>query len=350
MKKILILLMLIIPTNYKAMNTSASSAILMDMDTHRVLYAKNIHEIRSVASISKIMTATIAIESKKLNKMVTIGDEINSSYGSGIYIKKGEKLLLKDLVYGLMLRSGNDAAISIAYYVGNNEENFVKMMNEKAKKIGMTNTTFNNPSGLDKELGNYSTAYDMALLTSYAMKNKTYRKITSTKEYRLNTNKNSYLWKNKNKMLKKYEYTTGGKTGYTEKARRTLVSTATKDGINLVVVTLNDSNDWYDHEKLFEYGFSNYQKYKILDKKRLNINSKYYKNYKLYIKKDYYYILSSNEANSIRIRYKLDKYKHKLNNKKIGTAFVYLGDKLIHKESIYISKKANEKKRVFKLW
>lgn len=350
MKKILAFLLLIIPMNYKAIETSATSAILMDMDTHRIMYAKNIHNVRSVASISKIMTAIIAIESDKLNKTVIIGDEINKAYGSGIYIKKGEKLLLIDLVYGLMLRSGNDAAASIAHYVGKNEENFVKLMNEKAVDIGMKNTTFNNPSGLDQDKGNYSTAYDMAILTSYAMKNKIYRKITSTKEYKLNTNMNNYLWKNKNKLLKKYKYTTGGKTGFTENARRTLVTTATKDNMKLVVVTLNDSNDWYDHEQLFEYGFANYKTYKILNKGKINIYSKYYKNYNLYIKKNFNYTLSLNEKGSIKVKYKLEKYKHINNGKKIGTAYVYLGDELIHKEKIYISKKNNTKKGIQKVW
>ena len=277
MKKILLLIFLMFPISIFAIETSARSAILMDMDSNKILYEKNINEQRSVASISKIMTAVVAIESGKLDDKVTIGREINTSYGSGIYIKEGEVLTLRDLLYGLMLRSGNDAAIAIATYVGGNSTNFVKLMNDKAKKIGMNNTVFNNPSGLDQEKGNYSTAHDMAILASYAMKNNEYKKITSTKKYVLKTNKNVYSWINKNKLLSLYKYTTGGKTGFTEIAKRTLVSTASRDNMNLVVVTLNDGNDWQDHQNLFEYGFNNYTNLKILNKGIINIyNEKYY--------------------------------------------------------------------------
>ena len=177
----------------------------MDTDSNRILYAENIHEVRSVASISKIMTAALAVESGKLDEKVVVGDEILSAYGSAIYIKVGEELTLRDLVYGLMLRSGNDAALAIAKYVGGDVDTFVQMMNDKAKKIGMKNTTFNNPSGLDEEAGNFSTAYDMAILTSYAMQLKIYREIVKTKQYKLQTNKNTYVWNNKNKLLKLYD-------------------------------------------------------------------------------------------------------------------------------------------------
>lgn len=286
MKKLLFLILLLIPFSIKAIDTSATSAILMDQDSKRILYAKDIHNVRSVASISKIMTAIVAIENGKLNKKITIGDEIDGAYGSGIYIKKGEKLLLKDLLYGLMLRSGNDAALAIAHHVGGDVDKFVQMMNDLAKKIGMKNSQFNNPSGLDQDKGNYSTAYDMAILTSYAMKNETYRKIVKTKKYVLKTNKNTYVWHNKNKLLKQYEYTTGGKTGFTEKARRTLVTTASNNNLNLVAVTLNDGNDFTDHQNLFEYGFANYENKLLLKKGYLKITGEnYYNKRKLYVKK-----------------------------------------------------------------
>ena len=156
MKKLIIFLfILLIPFKINALETSAISAILMDLDNNRILYADNIHNVRSVASISKIMTAILAVESGKLDDTVTIGEEIKEAYGSGIYIQVGEKMILRDLVYGLMLRSGNDAAVAIAKYVGGDVNKFVEMMNEKAKEIGMKNTTFNNPSGLDQEKGNY---------------------------------------------------------------------------------------------------------------------------------------------------------------------------------------------------
>ena len=348
MKKVILLLLLLIPLKINAIETSARSAILMDIDSNRVLYEKNIHEIKSVASISKIMTATVAIESGKLDDKVIVGDEINDAYGSGIYIKVGEELTLRDLLYGLMLRSGNDAALAIAKYVGGDVDTFVKMMNDKAKELKMTNTTFNNPSGLDQEKGNYSTAYDMAILTSYAMKLDEYRTITSTKKYTLTTNKNTYSWINKNKLLSMYKYTTGGKTGFTEIAKRTLVTTASRDNLNLVVVTLNDGNDWMDHQSLFEYGFNNFTNINILKEGKLNIyNEKYYSDYELYIKNDYSYLLQNSEEESLLMKYVLEK-KRKINNyDKVGVIEIYLGDKIIHKEDIYVRILKNQRKKSF---
>lgn len=345
MKKLLLLLIIFVPVSVKAIRTSATSAILMDMDSGRILYAKDIHNARSVASISKIMTAIVAIDSEQLKDKVIVGDEIDKAYGSGIYIKKGEKLTLQDLLYGLMLRSGNDAALAIANHVGENTEDFIKQMNDKASVLGMKNSVFRNPHGLDQEDGgNVSTAYDMAKLTSYAMKNKTYQKIVSTKKYTLKTNKNTYVWHNKNKLLSRYEYTTGGKTGFTEIARRTLVTTASKNHMNLVVVTLNDGNDFFDHQNLFEYAFSNYKNYQILKKGNLQIkDDEYYKKHQLYIRHDYLYPLSEEEKGSIKIKYELKKVRKLKNNMKVGVVKVYFADQLIHKESIYI--KYHEKKK-----
>ena len=185
MKKIIIfLIILLIPVNVSAYSSSATSTILMDTDNNRILYANNVHAVRSIASISKIMTCIVAIENSNIDDIVTVNDSIKGSYGSGIYITIGEELTLKDLLYGLMLRSGNDAALMIADYVGGSVENFVDLMNKKAKEIGMNNTTFNNPSGLDSDKGNYSTAYDMAILTSYAMKNEIYKEINPWKAIR----------------------------------------------------------------------------------------------------------------------------------------------------------------------
>ena len=348
MKKILLFLSLIIPIGVGAIDTSARSAILMDIDSNRILYEENINEVRSVASISKIMTALLAIESGKLDEVVVVGDEIEKSYGSGIYIKVGEKLTLRDLVYGLMLRSGNDAALAIAKYVGGTVEDFVKRMNEKANEIGMNNTTFNNPSGLDQDKGNYSTSYDMAILTSYAMKNEEYKKITGTKKYTLKTNKNTYSWINKNKLLSIYKYTTGGKTGFTEIAKRTLVSTASKHNTNLVVVTLNDGNDWQDHQNLFEYGFSNYSNIKVLEKGNITIyNDDYYEDYELYVKNDFSYLMGANEKDNLVFKYELEKNRNIKNDDKIGVLKIYLGDKKIHEEKIFVKIIKNNKKSFF---
>ncbi len=349
MKKILILFLLI-PFLVRAYSTSATSAILMDLDSGRIVYANNKDLVRSVASISKIMTAVVAIESDKLDEIVTVGSEIKSAYGSGIYIKEGEELTLRDLLYGLMLRSGNDAALSIATYVGGDVQAFVSMMNDKAKSIGMKNSTFNNPSGLDQEKGNYSSAYDMALLMKYAYQLKEFREIVSTKKYELKTNMNYYLWNNKNKLLYMYKYANGGKTGFTEKARRTLVTTASKNNTNLVAVTLNDGNDFLDHKALFEEAFGEYNSYQILNKDKVNIvGETFYKNAYFYLKKDFTYLLKKKEIDDILIKYNLDKIDNVQSDTKVGGVKVYFKDKVIYTGDVFIKLK-KEKKSFWKVF
>lgn len=349
MKKILILFLLI-PFLVRAYSTSATSAILMDLDSGRIIYANNKDLVRSVASISKIMTAVVAIESDKLDEIVTVGSEIKSAYGSGIYIKEGEELTLRDLLYGLMLRSGNDAALSIATYVGGDVQAFVSMMNAKAKSIGMKNSTFNNPSGLDQEKGNYSSAYDMALLMKYAYQLKEFREIVSTKKYELKTNMNYYLWNNKNKLLYMYKYANGGKTGFTEKARRTLVTTASKNNTNLVAVTLNDGNDFLDHKALFEEAFGEYNSYQILNKDKVNIvGETFYKNAYFYLKKDFTYLLKKKEIDDILIKYNLDKIDNVQSDTKVGGVKVYFKDKVIYTGDVFIKVK-KEKKSFWKVF
>ena len=339
MKKLVLILLLLIPINIKAYESSASSVVLMDMDSLNVIYGGNMHDVRSVASISKIMTAILAIENADVNSAVTIGEEITKAYGSGIYIKQGEEITLESLLYGLMLRSGNDAALAIANYVGGDIDSFVEMMNEKAVEIGMKNTTFNNPHGLDENGGNLSTAYDMALLTSYAMQNENYRKIVSTKKYTLRTNMNYYSWINKHKLLHIHNYITGGKTGFTDIAKRTLVTTASKDNINLVVVTLNDGNDFVDHINLFEEAFANYSNYNILKKGEIEIIDENYYTDKLYINNDFNYSLNNNEQNNVLLNFKLEKKKNYNNNDEVGIVEVLINNQKVHEEKIYVEKK-----------
>ena len=338
MKKIFLFLFLFIPFDVLAFGTSAKSAILMDMDSHRVLYGKDVHYSQSVASISKIMTAICAIENSDINKTITVGDEVLKAYGSGIYVKIGEKIKIKDLLYGLMMRSGNDAATVIAKNISGDVDKFVLLMNKKAKKIGMKDTIFNNPSGLDeKDDGNISSAYDMALLMSYAMRNKSFRKIVGTKEYSLKTNKNVYKWKNKNKLLYTYKNITGGKTGFTKKAKRTLVTSASHDNMNLVAVTINDGDDFKDHKDLFEEAFNNYYNYILLKKGNLNIiGEDFYRKDKLYIKKDVSYPLTFDEENILKIKYELSKKRKYKNGDKVGMVRLYLGDENILSENIYV--------------
>lgn len=353
MKKIVLFSFFIIVfiTSINIVNAStetASQYILMDETTGRVLAGKNYNTPMLIASITKIMTATIAIESGKLDDIVIVDDIINESYGSGIYIEVDEELTLRDLLYGLMLRSGNDAALMVAKYVSGTVPNFVKKMNEKALEIGMKNTTFVNPSGLDNEdSGNYSTSYDMALLTRYAMQYEEYKKIVSTKSYTLKTNKKTYIWKNKNKLLN-YDYITGGKTGYTEKAKRTLVSTASKNNIDLIVVTIKDSDDWNTHTSLYGYAFNNYISYKVLNKNTFTVLKDNYYNNNLYIKNDLYIPLKKNETKKLVSHIKLEKKKKYKEGDLVGVDEIYLDDQLIHKENIYVSQKyITNKKSLF---
>lgn len=334
MKKIIVLILLLIPINVFGLSVPSRSAILIDQDSGRVLYSKNINEKRLIASTTKIMTAIIAIESGKLDEIVTINDSVSKSYGSGIYIKPGEKITLRELVYGLLLRSGNDAALAIEDYLGGHDK-FVTKMNIKAKKIGMDNTHFENPSGLDEESENFSTVYDMALLMKYASNNYDFKEIDGTKKIKVKTNKNTYIWHNKNKLLYSYKYATGGKTGYTIKAKRTLVTSASKNDVNLICVTFVDKDDFNTHKKIYEYGFNNYKRFLIINKKKLKIKG--YNN--VYIKNNYYYLLKQGENK--RISTKFVRYRNK---DKIGYISVKLGDKEVHKEPVYINKNYKRRK------
>lgn len=333
MKKILVLLFLLLalPIKINAYNLG-KAAVLMEEDTKRVLVSKNMNKKMLIASTTKILTAVIAIESGKLNDIVTINESILQSYGSNIYLEVGEKIKLRDLVYGLMMQSGNDAALAIENYLGG-EDKFVSEMNKKAKKIGMYNSVFTNPHGLDEKTKNYSTAYDMALLMRYANSFKEFRKITSCKKYVVKTNKKTYSWKNKNKLLYTYKYTTGGKTGFTKKARRTLVTSASKNNLNLIIVTLNDSNDFKNHEQLYEYGFNNYSMEKVFDKEKIKLHNK-----KIYALDDYYYPITEKEKDLINVDYRVKKKKEYKNNEMFGYAYIKLGNKVIHKEKLYIKR------------
>ena len=334
LKKILLLItvLLLLPVKINAYSLG-ESAVLMEQDTKRVLVSKNMNKKKLIASTTKIMTGIIAVESGKFNKTVTVTDKVLESYGSNIYLSIGEKMKLKDMVYGLMMQSGNDAALMIADYLGG-EEKFVKMMNKKAKQIGMKNTTFSNPHGLDEKTKNYSTAYDMALLMRYANSDPTFRKITGCKKHTVKTDEKTYVWTNKNKLLYTYKYTTGGKTGYTDRARRTLVTSASNGNLDLIVVTLNDPNDFKNHKELYEYAFKSYSMEKIFDRNKINLPNK-----KIYAKDDYYYPITKEEKDLININYKIkDKKKYK-DGEMVGYAIINLGTKTVHKEKLYIKVK-----------
>ncbi|MCI7242000.1 MAG: D-alanyl-D-alanine carboxypeptidase [Bacilli bacterium] len=345
MKKILIIFiaMFIFIPKVNASTTTAHSYTLMDMTTGRVLSSKDKDNPMLIASITKIMTAIIVIENTDISNIITVDDSILKAYGSGIYIQLGEEMSVKDMLYGLMLRSGNDAAVMLATYISNSEEEFVKLMNNKAKELGMKNTRFNNSSGLDEKGGNYSTSYDMALLTRYAMQNETYREIVKTKNHIVKTNYKTYSWTNKNKLLN-YDYITGGKTGYTEKAHRTLVSTASLDNMNLVVVTLNDSDDWNTHTSLYNYAKENYTSYKVLNKSKFKIEGDTYFKGKLVIKDDLYIPLKKEETSSLINHIKLYKIKNYKDNQVVGESQIIYKNNILYSVPIYINKEEPKEK------
>lgn len=290
---ILLLLSLTSCGNIKVLETSnviASSYIVIEQSTNKILEGNNYHFSRSVASISKIMTAIVAIENIDINTIVKVPNNINKVYGSSVYLKENEEISVEKLLYGLMLRSGNDAAITLAMSISNSVEEFVLLMNKKADELNLKNTYFSNPHGLDEEdNGNISTAHDMAILYSYCMKNKTFAKITSSQSY------GTYI--NKNKLIRTYPYCTGGKTGFTKKAKRTLISSASKDDINLIVVTLNCGNDFQSHKDIYEHYFNNYKAIKVLNKGENSFNNV------LFYSNDNYYMLCKN--NEVSLQYKL---------------------------------------------
>ena len=239
---------------------SAESAILIDADSGNILYSKNADRPMPMASTTKIMTALVAIERCDLNQKVKITEESVGVEGSSIYLVAGETLSLEELLYAMMLESANDAATAIAIAVAGDVESFADMMNQKASDLGLENTNFTNPHGLDDKM-HYTTAAELAIIASEAMKNDIFKTIVSTHKKIIpqNDGEGARLLVNHNKMLDMYEGAIGIKTGYTKKSGRCLVSAAERDGVRLIAVTLNAPDDWQDHADMLDLGFDCYE-------------------------------------------------------------------------------------------
>lgn len=319
--------------------TNAESAALIDVTSGRILYAQQGDKKMRIASLTKIMTAIVAVERGKLEDLVTVGPDAFGKDGSSVYLKLGEKITLQHLLYGLMLRSGNDAAVAIAEHVGGSLDGFVLMMNEKARELGMEGSHFMNPHGLDHD-AHYSTANDMAKLTAYALKNPVFQEIVKTETKRVPNPDEKWdrIWHNKNKMLNIYKDSDGVKTGYTKLAKRCLVSSATKNGQQLAVVTLNDPNDWVDHARLLDWGFKNYS-LRMLAEKGQAIQQGFAAG------RSFQYALNDDEAGRITkdaawtdpgsVQGKLGEsgsWTIKLDNQAIGTVPIYTADSPRFKE------------------
>ena len=245
---------------------SAEAAILIDAESGNILYSKNADRVMPMASTTKIMTALVALEAMNTDVTVEIPAEAVGIEGSSIYLCEGEKLTFEDLLYAMMLESANDAAAAIAIATAGDIDGFAKMMNVKATELGLENTHFTNPHGLD-DPEHYTTAHELAIIAAEAMKNETFRKIVSTRKRTipLNDGEGARVLTNHNKMLASYDGAIGIKTGYTKKSGRCLVSAAERDGVRLIAVTLNAPNDWQDHHTMLDMGFDCYESVTLCD-------------------------------------------------------------------------------------
>ena len=245
---------------------SAASAVVMEAESGTSLFEKDADTRRPMASTTKIMTALVVIEEMAIDRTVTIPKAAVGVEGSSVYLVENERLTVEALLYALMLESANDAATALAVLTAGSVENFAVLMNRKAEALGLTNTAFENPHGLDGE-GHYTTARDLAVLTAHALGNETFRTIVSTRKRTipLNGDQGVRALVNHNRLLRSYEGCIGVKTGFTKRSGRCLVTAAERDGVTLVAVTLNASDDWNDHRRMLDYGFDRLETVTLLD-------------------------------------------------------------------------------------
>lgn len=333
--------------SYTSPDINGSSGILIESKSGRILFSRNPHQRLPMASTTKIMTALLAIEEGNLDEKVKIKSNSVGIEGSSIYLMPGEEITLRDLVYGLMLRSGNDAAVAIANHISGSVENFAQLMNQRAKEIGANNTNFTNPHGLTSD-NHYSSAYDLAIITREAMKHEEFKTISKTKLWTSDRDVNKFFY-NKNKTLWGYDGGDGVKIGYTRKAGRCLVASATRNGIQLIAVVLNDYAWFDDCYRLFDYGFSNYKAMVIYDKGQY-IRSVYVPNGK----KDILPIVTSNslmlplteeECKSIKTIINIPKEVNAPVTKgtKLGDIKVYQNGKLVYTDDLIAKEDIEEK-------
>lgn len=241
---------------------SARSAVLYQPDTDSFLFKKNENLRLPMASTTKIMTALLALENSSQTDLVIIPEEAEGVEGSSAYLRAGDILTMEELTYALLLRSANDAAVAIACHIAGDVDSFADMMNERAAALGLCDTSFKNPHGLDHG-EHYTSAHDLALIAAEALKNEDFKKISSTYKKSFYTEDSTRLYVNHNKLLKSYDGSIGMKTGYTKKSGRCLVGAAERDGLTFITVTLDAPNDWQDHKALFDFGFASLEKIEL---------------------------------------------------------------------------------------
>jgi len=252
---------------------TAVRSVLIEADSGQILFGNREKERAGMASTTKIMTALVAINSMPLDTVFTIPKEATGIEGSSIYLVEGEQLTIEELLYGLMLRSGNDCAVALAIACSGSVEKFVQKMNQTAAEMGITDTHFVNPHGLYDE-NHYTTAYSLARITAEALKNDTFRKIVSTKKAYIPYNNvpRGRVLTNQNRLLHSYEGCIGVKTGFTDETGRCLVSAAERNGVRLIAVTLNDPNDWNSHRAMLDYGFHQLERVVLAEKGALKVS------------------------------------------------------------------------------
>ena len=313
------------------------SEIVIDSRTNRILYQNNAYEKKYMASTTKILTAIVVIENCNINDIVTIKKETTGIEGSSIYLEEGEKLSVMDLLYGLMLRSGNDCAITLATHCSGSIKNFAELMNKMAKKIGAIESNFTNPHGLHDD-NHYTTAYDLAIISSYALKNPIFKQIVSTKKIEIpfTTREFNRVLFNKNKMLKEFEGSTGIKTGFTKKAGRCLVSSCERNGLELISVVLNCPPMFERSKTLLSNCFNDYKAYNVLESDNILdfIDSERGK-IAITIKNDVILPLTENEYKNLRIEYEYPSYLSDFSNNEIGLIKFFCENNLIFTEKIY---------------
>lgn len=269
-KMIIPILAMIVVFPIKSYAYSAESYCVIDCGSKRILEASNETKQLGMASTTKIITAYTALCNSNTEDIVTISKKAAYTEGSSLYLKEGETIKMIDLIYGLMLNSGNDAAVAIAEHISGSCEEFAKLMNNTAYQCGAYNTNFVNPNGLSDE-NHYTTSYDLALISAYALENEEFAKIVQTKKYTASTinTKRKLYFSNHNKLLNSYDGCVGVKTGFTKATGRCLVSSVKKDGWQAVCVTLNAPDDWNDHKQLFDNVFDKYSLKKVMDKNNI---------------------------------------------------------------------------------
>ena len=326
---------------YTQRNFGATSGeIVMEVLSKRVLYGSNIHEKKYMASTTKILTAITVIENCDISETVTVTKETVGVEGSSIYLEEGERLTVSDLLYGLMLRSGNDCAETLAVYCSGSIESFAELMNKTAKKIGATESNFVNPHGLHDD-AHYTTAYDLALISCYAMENPTFKEIVSTKKKVIpfTTRNTSRLLINKNKMLTEFDGANGVKTGFTKKAGRCLVSGSLRHGMQLICVVLNCPPMFERSKTLLSNAFNEYSVTKLIESDEIIdfIKSKNGKSYGVHILKDVVVPLTEKEKDCVTIEYVLPEIlaADVKSGDEIGEIKIYCENNLIFTEKVF---------------